>query len=96
MKPDKGKRRIESMCIIGGGVDCLSWPNLLAARLLYESAVEVVRATKRASVAHLQRQMGIGYNQAVELIDEMEKRGVIGPKRPGRVTREVLVKAEKK
>ena len=59
----------------------------------YERAVEVVRATNRASVAHLQRQMCIGYNQAVDLIDELEKHGVIGPKRPGWPTREVLVKA---
>ena len=62
----------------------------------YERAVEVVRTTNRASVAHLQRQMCIGYNQAVDLIDELEKHGVIGPKRPGWPTREVLVKAEKK
>ena len=82
------------MCSISG-VDCQSWPNLLAARLLYERAVEVVRATNRASVAHLQRQMCISYSQAVSLIDKLEKRGVIGPKRPGWPTREVLVKAEK-
>ena len=93
------------MCVISV-IDSPSLPNLLAARglaawqlaarLLYERAVEVVRATNRASVAHLQRQMCIGYNQAVDLIDEMEKRGVIGPKRTGWPTREVLVKAEKK
>ena len=56
----------------------------------YERAVEVVRATNRASVAHLQRQMGIGYSQAVGLINELERRGVIGPKRPGWPTREIL------
>ena len=81
------------MCSISG-VDCESWPNLLAAKLLYERAVEVVRATNRASVAHLQREMCISYNQAVDLIDELEKRGVIGPKRPGWPTREILNKSK--
>ena len=46
---------------------------------LYKSALEVVRTTKRASISHLQRQMGIGYNHAAHLIDLMEERGVIGP-----------------
>lgn len=46
---------------------------------LYNHALEVVRTTKRASISHLQRKMGIGYNHAAHLIDLMEERGVIGP-----------------
>ena len=61
----------------------------------YERAVEAVRTTGRASVAHLQRQLCIVYSQAVLLIDELEKRGVIGPKRPGWPTREILAKTGK-
>ena len=56
----------------------------------YERAVEVVRTANRASVATLQRNMGIGYMNAVRLIDELEIRGVIGPKRQGWPTREIL------
>ena len=59
----------------------------------YERAVEVIRTANRASVATLQRNMGIGYMNAVRLIDELEKRGVIGPKRPGWQTREILTEA---
>ena len=61
----------------------------------YERAVEVIRTANRASVATLQRNMGIRYIDAVRLIDELERRGVIGPKRPGWPTREILVETEK-
>ena len=46
----------------------------------YERAVEVIRTANRASVATLQRNMGIGYMNAVRLIDELERRA---PPRPG-------------
>lgn len=46
---------------------------------LYNRALEVVRTTKRASISHLQRKMGIGYNHAAHLIDLLEDRGIIGP-----------------
>lgn len=46
---------------------------------LYNRALEVVRTTGRASVSHLQRQMGIGYNHAARLLDLLEERGIVGP-----------------
>ena len=61
----------------------------------YERAVVVIRTATRASVATLQRNMGIRYIDAVRLTDELERRGVIGPKRPGCPTREILVETEK-
>ena len=57
----------------------------------YERAVEVIRTANRASVATLQRNMGIRYIDAVRLIDELENRGVIGPERPGWPTRKILI-----
>jgi len=57
----------------------------------YERAVEVVCAANRASGATLQRNMGIRYIDAVRLMDELERRGVIGPERPGWPTREILI-----
>ncbi len=57
---------------------------------LYQRALEVVRATGRASTSHLQRRMRIGYNHAARLIDMLEERGIIGPAR-GAGPREVLV-----
>lgn len=60
---------------------------------LYNRALEVVRTTKRASISHLQRKMGIGYNHAAHLIDLLEDRGVIGPQ-IGAQPREILMTAE--
>ena len=62
----------------------------------YERAVEVIRTANCASVATLQRNMGIRYIDAVRLIDELERRGVIGPKRPGWPTREILIGTKKR
>ncbi len=57
---------------------------------IYNRALEVVRATGRASTSHLQRRMKIGYNHAARLIDMLEERGVIGPAR-GAGPREILI-----
>jgi len=60
---------------------------------LYRRALEVLRDTKRASVSHLQRRMGIGYNHAARLVDLLEERGVIGTAR-GAGPREILLDPE--
>jgi len=51
----------------------------------YEEAVEIVTHEGKASVSMLQRKMTIGFARAGRLVDQMEKRGVIGPDRgPGK------------
>lgn len=44
---------------------------------LYEQAVEVVRASQRASLSLIQRHLRIGYNRAARLIEAMAAAGVI-------------------
>jgi S-DNA-T family DNA segregation ATPase FtsK/SpoIIIE len=59
---------------------------------LYDKAVAAVVAAGYCSISHLQRQLGVGYNKAAKLVEQMEKEGVVGPasgKAGGR--REVLV-----
>ena len=56
----------------------------------YEDAVAFVKAAGCASAARLQRGLGIGYSHAAQLIELLERNGVIGPKREGHVLREVL------
>ena len=46
---------------------------------VYKQALDVIRVTKRASISHFQRCMGIGYNHATRIIDMLEERGIIGP-----------------
>jgi DNA segregation ATPase FtsK/SpoIIIE-like protein len=45
----------------------------------YEEAVEIVRRDKRPSTSYLQRTMQIGYNHAANLIDRMEREGIVSP-----------------
>lgn len=44
----------------------------------YRNALEVVLKTNRASTSHFQRKLGLGYRAARELIDLLEKKGVVG------------------
>ncbi|MBQ1407282.1 MAG: DNA translocase FtsK, partial [Eubacterium sp.] len=44
-----------------------------------KDAIEFVIEKEKASTSMLQRQFRIGYNRAANLIDEMEKRGIVGP-----------------
>jgi S-DNA-T family DNA segregation ATPase FtsK/SpoIIIE len=55
---------------------------------LYGQALEFVTETRRASTSSIQRQLRVGYNRAVRMIEAMEASGVVGPFENGR--REVL------
>ncbi len=57
--------------------------------VLIEAARTVVRH-KQGSVSLLQRKLGIGYQRAARLIDDLEKAGVVGPY-DGSKARDVLV-----
>jgi len=57
--------------------------------VLFDKAVEVVRAEGRASVSLLQRRLRVGYTRAGRLMDQMEEAGVVGPVQVGGRAREV-------
>jgi S-DNA-T family DNA segregation ATPase FtsK/SpoIIIE len=44
---------------------------------LYDRAIAIVAADKKASTSYLQRRLKIGYNRAATLIDRMEAEGVV-------------------
>lgn len=58
----------------------------------FQDAVKLVIEKEKASASMLQRQFKIGYNRAARLIDELEKRGIVGPE-DGSRPRKVLVNA---
>lgn len=60
---------------------------------LLEEAIAFVVKEQEASVSMLQRRFRIGHGRAGNLIDEMEKRGVVGP-HLGSKPREVLISRE--
>jgi S-DNA-T family DNA segregation ATPase FtsK/SpoIIIE len=57
---------------------------------LFTQAVELVIRHKQGSVSLLQRRLGIGYQRAARLIDQLEEEGIVGPY-DGSKAREVLV-----
>ena len=57
--------------------------------LLIAQAVEVLRAEGKASVSLLQRRLSVGYTKACRIMDELERRGCVGPAR-GVEPREIL------
>lgn len=59
----------------------------------YEEAVRVVVEHRSASASLLQRRLGIGYNRAANLIEEMEVKGVVGSAQ-GSKPRKVLMGSE--
>lgn len=61
---------------------------------LIEKCMEVIRQEKRASTSLLQRRLKIGYGRAAWVIDQLEIRGIVGPK-DGAKDREILVDLDK-
>ncbi|AUN96747.1 cell division protein FtsK [Bacteriovorax stolpii] len=59
----------------------------------YDEAVRVVLEHRSASASLLQRRLGVGYNRAANLIEEMEAQGVVGPAQ-GSKPRKVLMGSE--
>lgn len=46
---------------------------------LYDQALGIVTRDRKASTSYLQRVLKIGYNRAADLIDRMEREGVVSP-----------------
>ena len=57
---------------------------------LFQEAVEVVMAAKKASTSLLQRRLRIGYARAARLVEDLEEQGIVGPA-DGSRPRDVLV-----
>lgn len=60
----------------GGAIDAES-------NSLFDQAVAIVAADRKASTSYIQRRLSIGYNRAANLIERMESEGMIGPSGPG-------------
>lgn len=46
---------------------------------MYQQAIEVVMESGSASASMLQRRLRVGYNRAANIVEEMERNGVVGP-----------------
>ena len=57
---------------------------------MYDKAVEIVLKNQKASISLVQRHLSIGYNKAANLLEAMEKAGLVSPMN-ARGQREILV-----
>ena len=46
---------------------------------LYDQAVAIVAKDRKCSTSYIQRKLGIGYNKAARLVEQMESEGVVSP-----------------
>ena len=58
---------------------------------LYDEAVQAVLEAGFASISMVQRKLRIGYNRSARIVEEMERRGLVGPTQGGSSRREILV-----
>lgn len=57
---------------------------------LISQCVEVIRSEQKASVSLLQRRLRLGYTRTARIMDELEKRGIVGPAK-GAEPRDILI-----
>ena len=84
---------------IDGGLPVIPPWNSLLDRMddedeLIHEAMDVIRGLETCSASMLQRKLRIGYPKAARLIEDLEKRGAVGPDLGGGQGRPVLLKAE--
>ncbi len=60
----------------------------------FDEAIELVVEKEKASVSMLQRQFRIGYNRAARLVDDLERRGIVGPEEGSKPRKVLLTKAQ--
>jgi S-DNA-T family DNA segregation ATPase FtsK/SpoIIIE len=55
---------------------------------LYDQAVAIVIKDRKCSTSYIQRKLGIGYNKAARLVEQMEEQGLVSPGQPRRQARD--------
>lgn len=59
-------------------------------KTLFQQALAIIKRDKKCSISYIQRQLRIGYNKAANIIEEMERKGILSS--PGNTgKREILI-----
>ena len=68
--PEEGEASVDAVLGLAdsGGEDAL-----------YDQAVAIVAKDRKCSTSYIQRKLGIGYNKAARLVEQMEEEGVVSP-----------------
>lgn len=74
----------------GGGLEEID-----SEKNLYQQALNIIKRDRKCSISYIQRQLRIGYNKAANIIEEMERDGILSS--PGNTgKREILIKDDDK
>lgn len=95
MNDEVTKQSIEGMAkggVLTAGTGCGSVPDE-DLDTLFEQAVSLVLEAEKASASFLQRRLEVGYARAARILDQMEKKGIIGPSK-GAKPRDILGRQE--
>lgn len=57
---------------------------------LLQQCVEIIKSEQKASVSLFQRRLRLGYTRAAMIMDEIERRGIVGPAK-GAEPRDILI-----
>ncbi|MFE3836699.1 DNA translocase FtsK 4TM domain-containing protein [Pseudogemmobacter sonorensis] len=68
---DETASDIDAVLGLGGNTD--------GEDALYDQAVAIVAKDRKCSTSYIQRKLGIGYNKAARLVEQMEEQGVVTP-----------------
>lgn len=68
---DESASDIDAVLGLGGNTD--------GEDALYDQAVAIVIKDRKCSTSYIQRKLGIGYNKAARLVEQMEEQGVVTP-----------------
>ena len=60
---------------------------------IMRQALQIVLIERNTSMSYLQRRLEISFNQAAEILEIMEMRGIIGPSPDGSTKRDILIQA---
>ena len=60
---------------------------------LIQQCIDVIRSEQKASVSLMQRRLRLGYTRAARIMDELERRGIVGPSK-GAEPRDILIDLE--
>lgn len=79
----------------GNGSSGGSLEEIDSEKNLYQQALNIIKRDRKCSISYIQRQLRIGYNKAANIIEEMERDGILSS--PGNTgKREILIKDDDK
>ena len=58
---------------------------------IIQQCIEIIRSKKEASASLLNKELRLGYNRAAQILDELAKRGIVGPFKYADAPRDILI-----